>query len=195
MTHTNLPLCFYTHYIFLRYSLCLWQSCMNVLPLSLSFSHTQNGQTLSLASQSPIKHLNAVTHSGFFFANDNIYSSGRETFHSEDPTLLCQGRSGPVNWLLLTNKAVKSSIVHLFLYANEVQTQHALSFVSSLHPPSSLSPIGGFDVKMLWQACSLSLSAAGTKDVIGAKTRKQLWDHGRVIANTYTPPSFPSHCP
>jgi len=110
-----------------------------------------------------------------FFGNDNIYSSGRETFHSEDPTLLCQGRSGPVNWLLLTNKAVKSSIVHLFLYANEVQTQHTLSFVSSLHPPSSLSlsPIGGFDVKMLWQACSLSLSAAGTKDVIGAKTRKQ----------------------
>ncbi len=124
--------------------MCLWQSCMDFLPLSVSHTHinklTHNGQTLSLAAESPIKHLNAVTHSVFFFfwKWQHLFIRQRE-ISLKGPTVLCQGRSGPVNWLLLTNKDVKSSIVHLFLYANEVQTQHALSFVSSPHPPSSLS--------------------------------------------------------
>ncbi len=115
------------------------------LSTSLCLTHTlnkltHNGQTLSLAAESPIKHLNAVTHSVFFFFLEmTTFIHQAERNFTQRPHSALPGSVWPVNWLLLTNKDVKSSIVHLFLYANEVQTQHALSFVSSPHPPSSLS--------------------------------------------------------
>ncbi len=125
---------------------CAFDNHVWTFYLSLSLTHTHHThthththtQTLSLAAESPIKHLNAVTHSVFFWKWQHLFIRQRE-ISLKGPTVLCQGRSGSVNWLLLTNKDVKSSIVHLFLYANEVQTQHALSFVSSPCPPSSLS--------------------------------------------------------
>lgn len=102
-------------------------------------AHTQWANPVTCCWESNQTFECSDTFSFFFFWKwQHLFIRQRE-ISLKGPTVLCQGRSGPVNWLLLTNKDVKSSIVHLFLYANEVQTQHALSFVSSPRPPSSLS--------------------------------------------------------
>lgn len=124
-------------YIFLRY--ILWQSCYG---LSSALYHTLTHiDTMGKHCHLLLRVQSSIWmqwHIQVFWKWQHLFIREREISFKE-PTMLCQVRSGPVNWLLLTNKAAKSSIVHLFLYANEVQTQHALSFVSSPHPPSSLS--------------------------------------------------------